>query len=74
MNVSKLPDGNIAIDLNLDELSWFGQSLNECCNGFGVKDFTATIGAEADVVEGLLDQIVAMYPSTLGRRRQNADR
>jgi hypothetical protein len=74
MKLSKNSQGDIDIDLNLDELSWFGQALNECCGGFGVKDYKATLGAEEDIVRQLLDQIVAMYPSTLGQQSQNADR
>jgi hypothetical protein len=74
MHITKRPDGNLDIDLNLYELSWFGQALNECCAGFGVKDFQATFGTDRAVVDALCNQVVAAYPSTLGRARQNADR
>ena len=66
MNATALGDGNIGLDLSLDELSWFGQALNECCGGFGLKDFKRTIGAEEAVVRQLLGQIVSNYPATLG--------
>ncbi len=66
MNTKCLPSGDLEIDLDLEELSWFGQTLNECCGGFGVKDFVATMGASESVVRQLLDQIVAAYPATLG--------
>jgi hypothetical protein len=66
MNVKRGADGNIDVDLSLDELSWFGQALNECWGGFRLKDFAGTIGVEREIVLQLLDQIVSMYPATLG--------
>ena len=66
MNLTTGEDGNLHLDLTLDELSWFGQALNECCGGFGVKDFKATIGSEESAARLLLDQIVSAYPATLG--------
>ncbi|MGH7088274.1 MAG: hypothetical protein ACREFQ_05185 [Stellaceae bacterium] len=74
MKVTNLPNGDLALDLSLDELSWFGQALNECHGGFGVKDFQTAVGATADAVEALLNQIVAMYPATLGGGADDADR
>lgn len=69
MNVSRGADGNIEIEVTLDELSWFGQALNECWGGFRLKDFTEAIGVEREIVLQLLDQIVAMYPATLGGQK-----
>jgi hypothetical protein len=66
MNVRTRDDGSVELDLSLDELSWFGQSLNECGGGFAVKDYKGTIGVEREVAVRLLDQIVSMYPATLG--------
>ena len=65
MKVERL-DGNINITLTKRELGWFRQSLNECCNGFGVKDFKATIGGEESVLLGFLDQIRPAYRAPVG--------
>jgi hypothetical protein len=66
MKIEKQKDGTFEIDLNLDELHMFGQTLNECCGGFGVKNYEVTMGAPEPVVRRLLDQIVEVYPATLG--------
>lgn len=61
MTIEKQPNGNLVLDLNADELYLFGQTLNECCGGFGIENYMATLGAEESVVRSLLDQIVAKY-------------
>ena len=66
MNIKRLDDGTIEIQMTTDELGWFGQTLNECCAGFGVQDFKGTIGVEQEVVERLLDQIRPMYDAPIG--------
>ena len=67
MQITKQPNGDVAMSLNLDELNWLGQALNECCHGFPMQDFHARIGVDRNVAVKLLDQIVAMYPSTISR-------
>ncbi|HVA13445.1 MAG TPA: hypothetical protein VNF99_09365 [Stellaceae bacterium] len=52
--------------MTTEEFGWFGQTLNECCAGFGVKDFKGTIGVDQEIVERLLDQIRPMYHATVG--------
>jgi hypothetical protein len=44
MDVTKLPEGKIALSLDLNELSVIGQCLNECLYGFGLPDFERRIG------------------------------
>lgn len=66
MQVHKLQNGDIEIDMTTDELGSFGQTLNECCAGFGVADFQRAIGVEQEVVERLLDQIRPMYHVAVG--------
>ncbi len=66
MQIMRTATGDLEVSLNLDELSLLGQTLNECCNGFGVTDFESKVGASKQTVVQLLDQIVAMYPATLG--------
>ena len=57
---------SLELNLTTDELGWIGQSLNECCNGFGVKDFEATIGAGEEVLQAMLDQVGLMYRAPIG--------
>lgn len=64
MQITKTDD-QLDIRLNLDELSWLGQVLNECCNGFRIGDFESKIGVDRNTAIRLLDKIVAMYPATL---------
>ena len=66
MKCSKLENGELSLVLAKKELSWFRQSLNECCNGFGVKDFKATIGVEEAVLLSLLAQFRPMYRAPIG--------
>ncbi len=65
MKISK-KDGNIEILLTADELGWFRQSLNECCNGLVVKNFRATIGADQSVPLHFLDQIRPVFTAPIG--------
>ncbi len=60
MRITKRPTGELDMSLNLDELNWLGQALNECCNGFPLQNFRAQIGVEKGAAMQLLDQIVAM--------------
>ena len=66
MKISKQPDGSFVLDISGEELEWFGQTLNECCNGFGVKDFQRTIGTDRAVLQGMLTQIGKMYAAPIG--------
>jgi hypothetical protein len=66
MHIHKQTGGSLELQLTGEELEWFGQSLNECCNGFGVKDCEGTIGAKEDILQRLLDQIDAMYQAPIG--------
>ena len=66
MKINKVGGGNIAAVLTKEELGWFRQTLNECCNGFGVKDFKATIGVEEAVLLRLLAQFRPMYRAPIG--------
>lgn len=66
MKLKKAKDGNIEIRLSGKELGWFRQSLNECCNGFGVKNFKATIGVDENVPLHLLDQLRPMFKAPVG--------
>ena len=66
MNLKKMENGNIEILLSGEELGWFRQSLNECCNGFGVKDFKAMIGVDENVPLHFLDQIRPVFKAPVG--------
>ena len=66
MNVLKRGVDTLELCLTTKELGGIGQSLNECCNGFGVKDFEATIGAGEKVLQAMLDQIGLMYRAPIG--------
>lgn len=66
MNIRKLESGNIGIELQRTELRWFSQALNECCNGFRIKNFEATTGVEETVLLSMLDDIGEMYQAPAG--------
>ena len=66
MKIKKLDDKKIEIDLPREELRWFSQALNECCNGLRIKDFVATIGAGDAELERMLDQVGEMYQAPIG--------
>ncbi len=67
MYVAKVDGDNVEILVNGDELYWFSQSLNECCNGFLVKNFDPTIGAARTAVVAMLAQIVTTYDGPIGQ-------
>jgi hypothetical protein len=66
MTIVKNTDGGLNLALTGQELEWFGQTLNECCNGFGVKDHKQTLGADEDVLQAMLERIGAMYEASVG--------
>jgi hypothetical protein len=57
MQVTKLPNADIEITVDLREFRVIGQCLNECVNGFGVRDFPGRIGADEETVDGLREQM-----------------
>jgi len=66
MKVIPRADNSFGLTLSRKELSWFAQTLNECCNGFGVSDCKETLGAGEDMLQHMLDQIVSMYRAPAG--------
>jgi hypothetical protein len=57
MQVTKLPDADIEITVDLRELRMISRCLNECVNGFGVRDFPGRIGADEETVDALHEQM-----------------
>jgi hypothetical protein len=66
MKVSKQPGGSLELELSGEELEWLRQTLNECCNGFLIEDYNATIGTDDTVLRYLLDQIGDIYDAPIG--------
>lgn len=66
MQITKDANGNVKLQLSEIELYWFGQSLNECCNGFRIADFKGSIGVDRETAVQLLDQISSMYSAPVG--------
>jgi hypothetical protein len=66
MTVTKRNDGTLELALTGQELEWLGQTLNECCNGFGVKDCKGTLGADENVLQSMLKRIGEMYQAPIG--------
>ena len=66
MNINRTDGGTLELDVTTDELDFLRQVLNECCNGFGVKDFEGAIGANEGALLKMLDQFRPMYKAPIG--------
>lgn len=67
MKILKQAGGSLELELTGDELEWFRQTLNECCNGLRIEDYMRTIGADVAVLRQMLDQIGDVYDAPIGR-------
>lgn len=61
MDLIKINQDNIILEMSKNELGVLGGALNEVCNGIKVREFDVRMGMNIENVRVILESLISIY-------------